>query len=447
MTNDALTKQRTSKQQDEFDGFDFSPEMIRREDGILGAYRAAAWQTFERLPYPRRDDEVWRRTELSGLKRDYQLPERNAYRDLPPVPEGILSPLDGDQPHGRILILPGGVQGNVDASSYQEGVIFTDFETAAQHHPDKLEKALGQIIKPEEGKFAALAAARAQNGIFVYIPKRVQVERPLHSVVWAAGEGLAHFSHLIIWLEEGASLSYVHELASPAGAGGQSLHAGLTEIHVGADASLEFIVSQSLGEGVNSFRHQRAEVARSGNIDWVFGATGSHLSKEFLDLSLAGESARGRVTGFYFGDGIQHLDLDTQQNHRAADTRSDLLVKGALKGRSHSVWRGMIYIAPGAQKTDGYQANPNLMLSDQAHADSIPGLEILADDVRCTHGATVGKIDPETLFYLRSRGISSVEAERLIVAGFFEPVLNRVRFDPLRARLKRAIGAKIEMRD
>ncbi|HEX7975820.1 MAG TPA: SufD family Fe-S cluster assembly protein, partial [Anaerolineales bacterium] len=182
---------------------------------------------------------------------------------------------------------------------------------------------------------------------------------------------------------------------------------------------------------------------RDGNLDWIFGAVGSHLTKNFSDLDLVGQGATGRMSGFYFTDGVQHLDHDTQQNHLAQHTTSDLLFKGALRDRSRSVWQGMIYVAPGAQKTDGYQANRNLVLSSQARADSIPGLEILADDVRCTHGATVGKIDADQVFYLRSRGIPYNEAERLIVEGFFDPIMQRIPFEGVRARFQDAIIEKM----
>ena len=182
---------------------------------------------------------------------------------------------------------------------------------------------------------------------------------------------------------------------------------------------------------------------RDGTIDWIFGAIGSRLTKNFSDLDLAGQGSTGRMSGFYFTDGVQHLDHDTQQNHLAQNTTSDLLFKGALKDKSRSVWQGMIYVAPGAQKTDGYQANRNLVLSSQARADSIPGLEILADDVRCTHGATVGKIDPDQVFYLRSRGLPYEDAEHLIVEGFFDPIMERIPFEGVRARFQQSIQNKL----
>jgi len=178
-------------------------------------------------------------------------------------------------------------------------------------------------------------------------------------------------------------------------------------------------------------------------VDWIFAAVGSHLTKNFSEIDLDGEGSTGKMSGFYFTDGEQHLDHDTQQNHNAPHTTSDLLFKGALKEKSRSVWQGMIYVAPGAQKTDGYQANRNLVLSKSARADSIPGLEILADDVRCTHGATVGQMEEEDIFYLMSRGLPRREAEKLVVDGFFDPILQRIPFEGVRQRLKKAIEAKM----
>jgi Fe-S cluster assembly protein SufD len=262
-------------------------------------------------------------------------------------------------------------------------------------------------------------------------------------VLWAPGVDLAYIDHILVWVDRGASLTYVHESASHTEATGQAMHAGLVEIVVDEGANLRFVELQSWGEHVWNFSHERARVLRDANLDWIFGAIGSHLTKNFSELDLAGQGASGRMSGFYFTDGVQHLDHDTQQNHLAQNTTSDLLFKGALRDKSRSVWQGMIYVAPGAQKTDGYQANRNLVLSPQARADSIPGLEILADDVRCTHGATVGKIDAEQVFYLRSRGIPYREAERLIVEGFFDPIMQRIPFEGVRSRFQDAIMEKM----
>lgn len=409
----------------------------------LASFRAAAWESFRKLSLPVTTDEAWRRTDIRLLPApDFKLPKPGAFEDLPVVPEELLKPLVGDQHGGQITLLPGGSNVELDESLAKKGVVFTDFRTAEKEHSDLLKKLIGQIVKPEDGKFAALASAFSENGVLLYVPKGVQVDAPLHSVLWGPGGDLAHFSHLIVYVEDGASVTYVHEAASP-NETGHALHAGIVELYVGADANLRFVELQSWGRHVWNFSHERARVERGGELDWIFGAVGSRLTKNFSDLDLAGQGAQGRMSGFYFTDGTQHLDHDTQQNHLAANCTSDLLFKGALKGKSRSVWQGMIYVAPGAQKTDGYQANRNLVLDDQARADSIPGLEILADDVRCTHGATVGKLEQEPLFYLKSRGIPQHEAEQLVVEGFFDPIMQRIPFEGVRERFQQAIQIKL----
>ncbi len=424
--------------------FSFTQADIPTSKNGLASFRASAWDSFNKQNLPVTTDEAWRRTDLRLLPApDFKLPQDGAFEDLPAVPEYLLKPLTGDQHGGQITLLPGGSQIQLlDESLTKKGVIFTDFRTAGKNHADLLKKLIGQIVKPEDGKFAALASALAQNGILLYVPKNVEVDYPLHSVLWGPGVDLAHFSHLVIYVEDGASVTYVHEAASPDEIG-HAMHAGVVEIYVGKGANLRFVELQSWGRHIWNFSHERARVERDGNLDWIFGAVGSRLTKNFSDLDLAGEGAQGRMSGFYFTDGSQHLDHDTQQNHLAPHTTSDLLFKGALKGKSRSVWQGMIYVAPGAQKTDGYQANRNLVLDEQARADSIPGLEILADDVRCTHGATVGKLEQEPLFYLKSRGIPQREAEQLVVEGFFDPIMQRIPFEGVRERFQQAIQDKL----
>ncbi|MDI6769766.1 MAG: Fe-S cluster assembly protein SufD [Anaerolineales bacterium] len=410
--------------------------------GALREFRQHAWETFNRLSLPTTAEEAWRRTDLRALPADqFRLPEDGLYKSLPAVPGELLQPLAADAHGGQIVLLPGGASVEFTESLTRKGVIFTDLRSAERDHPDLLAKIMGAIVRPEEGKFAALAATLSQNGVVLYVPKGVSIDQPLHSILWGPGEDLAHLSHILVWVDEGASVTYVHESASP-DKSGAALHAGIVEIKVADGASLKLVELQSWGRQVWNFSHERAQVGRDANLDWIFGAVGSRLTKNFSDLDLVGEGATGRMSGFYFIDGIQHLDHDTQQNHLAPHTTSDLLFKGALKGSSRSVWQGMIYVAPGAQKTDGYQANRNLILSQNSRADSIPGLEILADDVRCTHGATVGKLEKEPLFYLKSRGIPDKDAERLLVEGFFDPIMQRISFEGVRARFQQAIHEK-----
>jgi Fe-S cluster assembly protein SufD len=426
--------------------FTFTEADLRAAGESFASYRTSAWNAFKRLTLPSVADEAWRRTDIHSLPASlFKFPLDGAYKDLPPVRSDLLKPLTANQHGGQIVLLPGGVHADLDPRLAEKGVIFTDLKTAEQKHPDLLARMIGKAVNVEEGKFAALAGAFAQTGVVLYVPKGVTIEEPLHSVLWGPGTDLAHVSHILVLVDEGASVTYVHESASPDETGANSMHAGIVEIQVLQDATLRFVELQSWGRHVWNFSHERTRVERGGNLDWIFGAIGSRLTKNFSELDLVGQGAVGRMSGFYFTDGNQHLDHDTQQNHLAPNTTSDLLFKGALKGKSRSVWQGMIYVAPVAQKTDGYQANRNLVLSEGARADSIPGLEILADDVRCTHGATVGKLEPEPLFYLRSRGLPLPEAEKLVVEGFFDPIFQRIPFEGVRERFQQYIADKMSI--
>jgi Fe-S cluster assembly protein SufD len=425
--------------------FAFTIDQVR-QDGLsepIRSYRQKAWQLYQTLKLPTVAEEAWRRTDLRPLQAGQFKLTTNDILAAPPA--DLLTPLADQEHGGEILITPQKAEVQLSEELAKKGVVFTDLRTAETKYPALVEKILGQLVRPEEGKFAALTGALAQNGILLYVPRGVQIERPLHSLYWGPGKSLAHVTHLLVWLEEGSAVTYVHESSSPAGESGQALHSGIVEIHVGQAADLRFVELQSWGENVWNMTHERARVERDGNLAWIFGAIGSHLTKNFSTIDLVGQGATGKMSGFYFSDHDQHLDHDTQQNHLAPSTTSDLLFKGALLGHSRSVWQGMIYVAPNAPKTDGYQANRNLVLSPLARADSIPGLEILTDDVRCSHGATVGKIDQDEVFYLLTRGIPRKQAERLIVEGFFDPIMQRIPFEGVRQRFQRAIEEKMDV--
>jgi Fe-S cluster assembly protein SufD len=421
--------------------FTFTQADIPASSGLVASYRTHAWDAFKKQTLPDVSLEAWRRTDIHAMPMDtFKLASNDDH--LPAVPDDLLRPLVADQHGGQIVLFPGGSKIDLDPSLAKQGIVFTDFKTAQEKYPGLVAKILGQTVNVEEGKFAALVGAFSQNGVFLYVPKNAKIDQPFHSILWGPGANLAHISHLLILIDEGASATYVHESASPTESS-DAFHAGIVEIKVMQGASLKFVELQSWGKHVWNFSHERIRVERDGNLDWIFGAIGSKLTKNFSELDLAGEGATGRMSGFYFTDGTQHLDHDTQQNHLAPHTTSDLLFKGALKGKSRSVWQGMIYVAKGAEKTDGYQANRNIVLDEGARADSIPGLEILADDVRCTHGATVGKLEEEPIFYLKSRGIPQKDAERVVVEGFFDPIMQRIPFEGVRGRFQQAILEKM----
>ncbi len=412
------------------------PEWMRKK-------RLEAWQAAEALPIPTTSDEAWRRTDIRSLSWEtaMQLPGEGG--SLDDVPAELYAPLIGEK-QGGLLVFSNGylVRAELSDALASKGVIFTDLGTAVHEHSDLLRRYLmTEAVPHDEDKIAALSAALWTHGVFLYVPRGVEADLPLHSVEYAPAPTMTG-THILVVLEEGATATYLHECASPQ-LEGQALHLGATELLVGKNAHLRYVSLQNWGEHTYRFGHQRGRVAQSGHLDWVVGEMGTRLTKVFQTLDLDGDDSFGRMSGLYFTHGHQHIDLDTQQNHHALRTTSDLLFKGALRENSRSVWQGMIVVDPGAQQTDGFQANRNLLLDRRARADSIPGLEIKADDVRCTHAATVGKVDETEVFYLMSRGIPRVEAIKLIVQGFFDPVMQRIPFQEVRERLSAAIEAKL----
>jgi len=439
-----IIKKSGGSRRKEFADFSFQRSQVPDvEDARLRDYRHQAWEAYMTLPFPNLSDEAWRRTDIRNLQTEsFSLSTK---QPSTPPPTRFLSPvMTGEERGGQIISGVVDTTITLDPLLKDKGVIFTDIRTAEQEHPDLLFQTLGQIIFPNEDKMSALAAAMAEDGVFLYVPKKVKIDQPLRSLYWGSGEHRAFINHIIVWVSEGAEVTFVHESASLSKDSDQQVfHDGLVELHVGQNARLNFVELQSWGKNVWSFTRERAKVYGDGHLEWIFGAMGTHLTKNFSDIDLVEPGATGRMSGFYFTNGNQHLDHDTQQNHLAPNTTSDLLYKGALTDESRSVWQGMIYVAPGSVGTDGFQANRNLILSKGARADSIPGLEILADDVRCTHGATIGKIDEDEIFYLLSRGIPRREAEELIVTGFFDPIMARIPFEGIQKRFKEAIQEKM----
>jgi Fe-S cluster assembly protein SufD len=416
------------------------------EPGWLRERRLEAWATFEATPMPTLNDEAWRRTDLRSLRWDEVARLANgASGRLDDIPAKLRKPLIGNKQGGLLAYLNGTpVHARMADELAAQGVIFADLGTAVRQHGDLVQEFLGRAVAPERGKFAALSAALWTHGVLVYVPAGVEAVLPLHSIEYATNGGTT-LTCILVVLECGAHATVLHESASPTLNGErQAVHLGITELLVGDEANLRYVGLQNWGEHLYDLGHQRALIGRDGHLDWVHGAMGTRLTKLFMDIELDGQGAWGRMSGLMFTHGRQHLDHDTQQNHNAPHTTSDLLFKVALKDHSRSVWQGMIRVLPGAQKTDGFQANRNLVLTGDARADSIPGLEIEADDVRCTHASTVGRLDENELFYLMSRGLPRRDAARLIVDGFFEPVMQRIPFEGVRERLQTAIEAKLE---
>ena len=378
--------------------------------------RTAALEAYRGLPLPDTTEEHWRFTDL----RDFD-------------PDAFSGAADGE----ISTMLDLDVAGHATVTA--DGIEITQVPDGIRFEPlpedfDRLYSLVGW-----DEKFAAHNAAMWKHGLLVVVPKGLELAKPLYVRVAVTGQT---FWRLVVVAEEGARASLIEEYASPGSRTGAYSNA-VTELFVEPNAKLEYVSLQNLSTETWHFASHHARVERDGELDWVAGGFGSKRGKIRIQNDLNGPGATSRVTGAYFADGEQHLDYDTFQEHIAPSTESDFAFKGALRGTARAVWRGMIRVEPDAQKTNAYQENRNLLLSPDAHADSIPGLEIMANDVRCTHGATLGRIDREQLFYLMARGLSRGEAERLIVRGFFQDVLDRIDLEPVREALGAALEARI----
>jgi len=327
------------------------------------------------------------------------------------------------------------------------GVLFGDLRTLLVEHREKLEPYfLTRAVDPGADRFSAWHAAFWTGGTVLYVPRNVEVSVPLYSLITLQQDGIADFSHTLVILEEGASATLLEETAS-ASADADGLHVGAVELIVGAGAQLRYVQLQNWNQKVRHFAHQSGRVGRDAMLQWTVAALGSRLAHIHQDVHLDGRGATGQVNGVTFATDKQLLSYYTQQTHHQPDTRSDLLYKEVLRDKSRVVWRGMIKVDPDAQKTDGYQRNDALMLSADARADAIPGLEIEADDVRCTHGATAGRVDDEQVFYAMCRGLSRYEAMHMIVEGFFAQVYDRIPVELVRETLSQAVEKKLGIGD
>jgi Fe-S cluster assembly protein SufD len=329
-----------------------------------------------------------------------------------------------------------------DEEAVVEGPVVMPLALAAERHPDLVETHLGSVVT-KQTPFTARNDALWTDGAFVYVPRNTAVEAPivLSTVLEQAGSAL-HWRALVV-LEEGAQAEVWHEARS-ADRDADGLLNGVVELVVGQNARLRFVDAQDLSERAWVFGAQRATVARDGSLDWITLGFGSANGKVFQETQLSGPGAHGTVTGAYATQGRQHLDFDTLQEHAAPDTTSDLAFRGILGARSSAVWRGMIKVDPGAQRTDAFQESRNLLLSKRAHADAIPGLEILANDVRCTHAAAIAQIDREQLFYLRAHGLPEAQAQRLVIEGFLQALVERFEEGPVRERVGAALDRRLQ---
>ena len=418
------------------------------EPAWLQERRAHAWSVYEATPMPTTKLEEWRYTDLRK-KLDLaalHLPEAERAPDDPTTwPVRLRETMQEDhEASGHIVVIDGHVvHADLLPELAKQGVILCSLHEAVERHDALVEEHLAvEAVPPEEGKLAALNAALWADGIFLHVPRGVRLELPVRVTRWLSEAGAAYFSRVLIVADGASQVSYVDEILSD-DFETQVFSSTAVEVIARDGAQVQYVAVQRLGSGAFYQSVQRTLAGRDATLDTLNVALGASVSRVDLNARLRGPGANSDMLGLYFGDGSQHFDFNTSQDHLVENTASDLLYKGALDGSSRSVFRGIIRVHPGAQRTDAYQTNRNLLLSPKAHADSLPNLEIQADDVKCSHGATVGELDEDAKFYLMSRGLSRVQAERLVVLGFLGEVLSRLPLGGVSDKVTRVIEQKL----
>ncbi|MFO0975683.1 MAG: Fe-S cluster assembly protein SufD [Planctomycetaceae bacterium] len=412
----------------------------RNEPAWITASRRAAFEQYQTLLQNDLDPEEFKRVDLRVFNAAKFRPAAAAVDST--AIETLLS--DKTEFGGSIAHVNGQLTHHQLSDEIRaQGVLFGELQSLLTSHRELLEPHfMKQAVKPDADRFSAWHAAFWTGGTVLYVPRNVEVALPLHSLIAHSRDGVAEFSHTLIILEDGARATLLEETSS-ANAELAGLHVGCVELIVGKDANLRYVQLQNWNQKSWHFAHQAGCVASNASLQWTVVGLGSKLAHIHQDINLNGRAATAEVNGVTFTSDRQKISYYTQQHHRAQGTHSDLLYKEVLRDESRVIWRGMIKVDPAAQQTDGYQRSDALMLSDDARCDSIPGLEIEADDVKCTHGATTGRVDREQIFYCMSRGISRKEAMHMIVEGFFQRVYDRIPVEVVRETLSRTVQGKL----
>ena len=408
-------------------------------DWIIDA-RRTAYAKYEELLGEELDPEEFKRVDLRIFNAAKFRPSEAASNA-----DSIQTLLANETEYGGQIAHVDGHSGTATLadSIAEQGVLFGDLQTLLTENRETLEPYfLQQAVRPDADRFAAWHAAFWTSGTLLYVPKGVTVDLPLHSLIAHTNDGVADVGHTLIIVEDEARATLLEETTS-ADSDASGLHVGCVELIVGKHANLRYVQLQNWNQKTWHFAHQGGNVDSEGSLQWTVVGLGSKLSHIHQDVNLNGRAATAEVNGVTFASNRQKISYYTQQHHRQQGTHSDLLYKEVLRDDSRVIWRGMIKVDPAAQQTDGYQRSDALMLSRDARCDSIPGLEIEADDVRCTHGATTGRVDEEQIFYAQSRGISEKEAMHMIVEGFFQQVYDRIPIEVVRETLSRTVQGKL----
>jgi Fe-S cluster assembly protein SufD len=402
--------------------------------GSTGAIRERAFAQFEALPRPSHETEEWRYTDVSDLDLDFAAHVPGHGEGAPKLPmQGLAASL---LQHNSSVVMTTSGQ-DLEA----KGVIFCDLDVAAEKYGDIVDQHLHTLVPTDRTLFTALHGAFRTGGTFLYVPPDVAVEMPLQTLTYLDADGAAVFPHTLLIADRGAEVTFIDRYVSPDLARG--LSDAIAEIVVGDGAHVRYASIQEWGTGVTHLGVQRSRLGRDAEFRSLAVGFGASLARAEAETVLAEPGGFSEMLGVFFADETQHFDHRSVQDHVAANCTSDLLYKGALRDESRAVYSGWVHVRPGAQKTSAMQTSRNMVLSESAKADAIPNLEIEANDVRCGHAASVGPVEEETLFYLQSRGISREEAERLVVTGFFQEVLDRVTLDEVRTGAELAIQEEL----
>jgi Fe-S cluster assembly protein SufD len=409
-----------------------------QESEYLTNFRKNAWHQYQTMSFPLIKDEAWRRVNLDSLDISKLKLGGNSKTEisLPDFDKKIYS--------AQSVFCSGQKQIYLEDAVADSGVLLMTISDASRQYPEILKKILGQILPTDKDKFVSLSSALFEAGVLLYVPSGVKIEKPVRNIFISSDNQPVFLTRLLVFMEDASEVTFVQSFQSDSPSMNQALHIGVIEAVIEGTAKFNFVEIQDFGKNIWHISHEKIKVAESAEVNWFYAGLGSHFTKSFLELDLSGRRSAGKMKGIYFTDSDQFMDLDTRQNHLASNTTSDLLFKGILDDQSQSVWQGMIYVAPDTVNADGYQANRNLVLSSEAKTVSIPGLEILADEVRCTHGATVSEIDRDQIFYLTSRGIPRTEAEKLIVGGFIDEVLSEISHPEVKSAIQSKLLEKID---
>jgi Fe-S cluster assembly protein SufD len=407
----------------------------------LAARRADALEAFNRAELPTTKSEEWRYTDPSRLKWD-RVAIASADTGADDMDAALQSAVELG--HSARVVQSGARIAGIEISAElsAQGVVVMDLAIAAREHGELIRTHLGAAASHDIDKFAAANAALWTAGVFILVPRGVTISQPIRIIRYIDEAGLAYFPRTLIIADERCDVGVVEEFVSP-DFEQPAFSCGVAEIFAGAAAKVQYVALQRWGRNVHHLGMQRTHAQRDSKLDTLVVNLGASVARVDLAASLKGPGARSDMLGLYFAQEGQHFDHNTRQNHEVPHAVSDLLYKGALDGNGRSIFRGLIKVYPKAQRTDAYQTNRNLILSRSAEATSLPNLEIEADDVRCSHAATVGQLDEEELFYIMSRGIARRDAERLVVFGFFGEVLNRLPLPEVVRELRAAIAKKI----